>query len=742
MGEWLTEWNKHMLSSPTKKIGKKVTFSVQYSYYIAALLSLIIFVVVTHAWSLRISIPFFYTQDSIFSSTIIKSIMDTGWYTTNAYIGAPGGFILADFPMAENAHFIVIKLLSYFIHHYAVLFNVFYLLTFPTITLTALFVLKRMHLSYPFALAASLLFALHPYHFFRGEVGHLFLASYYVVPLAVWLSVLIGTNQIVLLSKGRGRLQWIGYFIACLLIGSSGVYYAVFSLFFMVIAGLIAGISHKKYLPILQSVSLCFMISITLIVNLLPSLIYHVQYGSNAEVAARASFESELYGLKITQMLLPIDQDRLPVLARLKNKYNSTAPLITTENRFSTLGLISSIGFLLLLGIILFGVNYSKEINLISQLNLCGVLLSTTGGFGTLFAYTLSPTIRSYGRVSIFIAFFSLYAFFFVAQTLTEKYALFKNGLFNWIFIFLILILGVFNQTNGSFATLQNKDVITDFNQDETVVREIEHLMPKGSMVYQLPYMSFPEHPPIVSMVDYELFRPYLHSHSLKWSYGAMRGRPIAVWQENVERLPISQMIKNLSYGGYNGIFIDRNGYTDRGVEIEQELKTLLNELPMVSDNHYSFFDLRAYTERLKKQESPSLWRKHIKQFQLQSHCSLSWGHGFYPLEHLNDSNWRWGRQKGVLKLANYSHQLIRVALRFKAFTNDSVFSNLLLRGDPILSTSLRVNHEGTSFFSVIDVPPGAHRISFSSDAVRVVAPGEPRQLYFRIQDFSWTIHG
>ena len=42
-------------------------------------------------------------------------------------------------------------------------------------------------------------------------------------------------------------------------------------------------------------------------------------------------------------------------------------------------------------------------------------------------------------------------------------------------------------------------------------------------MVYQVPYMAYPEEPAIVNMVDYDPFVGYLHSHDLRWSYGAMR---------------------------------------------------------------------------------------------------------------------------------------------------------------------------------------------------------------------------
>ena len=64
--------------------------------------------------------------------------------------------------------------------------NVFFLLTFPLVGLAAYLVLRRLTLSPNVAIVCSILYALLPYHFLRGE-GHLLLSAYYAVPLGAWL---------------------------------------------------------------------------------------------------------------------------------------------------------------------------------------------------------------------------------------------------------------------------------------------------------------------------------------------------------------------------------------------------------------------------------------------------------------------------------------------------------------------------------------------------------------------------
>ena len=53
-------------------------------------------------------------------------------------------------------------------------------------------------------------------------------------------------------------------------------------------------------------------------------------------------------------------------------------------------------------------------------------------------------------------------------------------------------------------------------------------------MVFQLPYVPFPENPPVQQMSDYDHLRGALHSRTLKWSYPTMRGRWGDTWQRAI----------------------------------------------------------------------------------------------------------------------------------------------------------------------------------------------------------------
>ncbi|MDQ1444664.1 MAG: hypothetical protein QOI20_1128, partial [Acidimicrobiaceae bacterium] len=137
-------------------------------------------------WRANLRVPFIYGGDANSHAMLFKAVMEHGWYEANPNLGAPYGQHFHDFPMADNLHLVVGKVLGLFTHSYALVVNVYFLATFGLAALTALWVLRWLGMSRPVSLVMSVLFAILPYHFMRGET-HLFLAAYYGVPLATYL---------------------------------------------------------------------------------------------------------------------------------------------------------------------------------------------------------------------------------------------------------------------------------------------------------------------------------------------------------------------------------------------------------------------------------------------------------------------------------------------------------------------------------------------------------------------------
>jgi phosphoglycerol transferase len=567
-------------------------------------------ILVMELWHADLDVPFTYTGDGIFANVMAKTIIDTGWYLSNPNLGLPGSYEMYDFPMADNLHFFLMKTLSLTGLSFAAVVNLYFLLTFPLSTLTSLLVMRRFGISAAPAVVGSLLFAFLPYHFFRGT-GHAFLASYYLVPLMVMVILWLYVEPCLMFSTRAGakpRLALLApksavSILVCVLVSSAGVYYAFFGCFLLLVAGL-ASLMHRRQIQVLCATGILIgTITAGCLANIAPGIVYTQQHGKNLAVKHTDHSQAEMFGLKISQMVLPLCNHRWPALAHLKQRYDSK--YFPTEAVAATLGAVGTLGFLLLL-VWFFYRRPSAALNHpltgLALLNMAAVLLGTVGGLGALFALLINPSLRGYNRICVYIAFFSLFAVAWCLDKLAQKMSTSLGGRVLFLGLCgLILVLGILDQTNRDFvpAYASAEQV---FKHDAEFVGRIERILPAGSPVFQLPYMHFPEAgigPG--QMQDYDHFRGYLHSRSLRWSYGAIHGREWDAWQATVGKKPLEEMLPLIAAGGFEGIWLDRGGYADSGAQAEATLLRLLNVEPVRSSNgRWLFFDLRQYMRREK----------------------------------------------------------------------------------------------------------------------------------------------
>lgn len=742
-------------------------------YVLAVVLCLLILTLIMQLWRADLRIPFTYTGDSLVYSTFIKGIVENGWHFHNPSIGVPGGLEMYDFPLPDNFHFLLIKFLSLFTSNHEVILNLFFLLTFPLTTLASLFVFRQFGISYLPSLFGSLLYTFQPYHFFRGE-GHLFYSAYYMVPLMVLIVLWVYQGRLQVIRRGDGKRgktifdfrNWRAIFslFVAIIIASTGAYYSFFGCFLLLVAGVLAIVRHRGIYPLVTALILVGVISFTTALNLSRSIIYLREHG-NPQSMARNAGEAERFGLKIAQMLLPITAHRVPFMAKLKHDY-SHAPL-TNENNNASLGLIGAAGFLLLLGV-LFNYRRTSEsgdendlLPILSKLNLATLLLATIGGFGSLFALIVSPHIRSYNRISIYIAFFALFAIVLLLEGFARRRVATRNGRIVFASALgLLLLLGVLDQTNKHFRP-DYKNLTAAYTEDQRFITRVEQTVPSQSMIFQLPYVPFPEFPPVHEMLDYDHLKAYVHSKSVRWTYGAIRGRYSDEWQKTTSFLPAPQFLETLAVAGFNGLYIDRFGYEDKGAKIESEFAKLTGITPITSDNgRLAFFPLVDYNNQVRNKYSEQEWL--AKKEAVFPSLMFYWRNGFWDLEYTQkgelpswippeentpqknlseqyvpEENWRWCAGRGEFHIYNRTDREIKVALEMSFSTVNKEYSDLTITGR-LHSDKLQINNEPRPYTMNLTVPPGHNVIEFASNARPVDLPTDPRDLVFRVNNFRF----
>ncbi len=714
-------------------------------YLVAAILTMLFVALTLKLWQADLHVPLTYYGEANYNAMLVKGILNFGWHVDNPAMAAPGELNLRDVPMMDNnLLFAMIKLIGLFTNDYGVALNLFYLLTFPLVTLSAMFALRQLGISRVSSLFASVLYSLLPYHFVRGQ-HHLFLSAYFLVPLAVLVALWLAMGKLSFVDtvSGKLRLNWrdpkfLTSAVVCLLISAGGTYYAFFTCFFLVIAGYVVTISQRNWRCMILPTAMIAVIFSGLMANLLPSVLYLRQHG-DTPIVRRASIDAELYSFRLSQLLLPVSGHRLALLAKLKAAFNQRQ--FINENDDATLGMIGLLGFVVLFGWLVirkpeFGRLETDGsgglLSHLSVLNLAAILLATFGSVGALVALVLTPKIRAYNRISIFIAFFSLTTVAWLLDKTAERFA--KSAARKIAFagcLLTVIVFGAFDQTSARFVPDYPKNR-AEYDSDQKFMRQLQVALPTGAMIFQLPFVSFPESPKVGRMFDYDHARGYLHTEGLRWSYGAMKGRDDEAWQKLLTAKPTSEMIEAVALSGFQGLYLNREGYSD--TKVETELEATLGKPQFVSDNgKLVFFDLRTLDSQLRAKYSEQFATKREEALHP---LLLVWVEGCAELEGTSENPYRWCSAIGELEITNGSAQARRVKLETAISTENE--ATLSISG--LLNEQVKTSKEPLAFSRSFTIPPGKHRIHFRSDARRVLAPGDFRYLVFKLSGFTITV--
>lgn len=163
----------------------------------------------------------------------------------------------------------------------------------------------------------------------------------------------------------------------------------------------------------------------------------------------------------------------------------------------------------------------------------------------------------------------------------------------------LVLVGGLYDQTTPLFIPPHEEQAKSD-RSDAEFVEAIEARVPAQAAILQLPPIPFPESGAVRGVTDYQPLRGYLQSRDLRWSYGAMKGRP-ADWQSALTGQPPQALLATAVAVGAAGVWIDRDGYPARAAALEAELgQRLFSGPPLESaDGRFSFFALGGYPTSL-----------------------------------------------------------------------------------------------------------------------------------------------
>jgi len=509
-------------------------------------------------WQRDFHVPLQYSEDALEYLMQAQGTIQNGWWWTHPHLGAPGVFHELSYPSNTNVDQAIVRAVGLFTTQPGLSLNVSWMLMVALSSLVMTGSLRLIGTSRAIAALAGVLYALLPYALSRN-IQHFSLAIY-LVPIPCVGALAIASGR-VRLSAGR----LLGLVLGCALVGFDYIYYAFFAVFVLLVATTIAVVRDRLAPDWRRGLLLVSAVVVTTAINLAPSLRLWAVDGKPLVIPPKTAAESELYGLKIRQLVSPVPDHPFPPFGRWETLERRAAFPSETENTSSRLGLVAAMGFLMLIGtLVVPGVRLRtanpEVVAAAAGLTLALVLFGTVGGFGSLFSLLVSPDIRAYNRVCPFIAFFA-----WVAVAMSLEAVKPQARLWRAVFVLAVLVLGIWDQL-GALAPLNRSHAATrtEWTTIEAFTRDLASRVPPGAMVFQLPLTTYLNDAGDGRMRTYDEIKPYLASPTLHWSYPAL-DNAVVRWQHAVARLPPRAMALALRDAGFRAIVIDRAGYADGG---------------------------------------------------------------------------------------------------------------------------------------------------------------------------------
>lgn len=567
--------------------------------------------------------PLYYDSDeAMLFYANIKGIFDNGWYFENRYLGAPFSQSLYDYSafFLMNVECLLAKLLHILFDDVITVFNVYYLLIFSLCGMISYLVMRCLLFRRWIATSFSVLFALSPYIIARN-LNHFPLTTCYFVPLSVLLCMWCFMPDEDYLKINRSffhnkRNPWTLLF-AVLIANNGEGYYQVFSCMFLLISGICSIIVTRRIKSACAALKTILVIFLAFITALVPTFVYHCSHGSNPMAVYRDPSSVEIFGLKICSFFIPVNSHGIGLISALIDKYYDNMLLIS-DNAYAYLGLAGIIGFIyailllfrlpkLIGGNSMDGVNYNSEQikYLLPRLIIVAILIATIGGIASLIAM-VTVIIRAFNRISIYILYFSLLLCALLAsEWIYDLKAVEKRNhigpFIRLCFVGFLLFLSVIDLMPSYGSNDARFECNIDMYKDnKELVSQIETMLDKDAMVWQMPYHQQPDSGVYRNeMPEKALFDPYISSHELRWSYGGMKFRESDAWGGYVSTLPLKTQIDALCTAGFTGIYIETRAYTDDELyELCSELSDILKVEYIESDNQlWRFYEMKSYVD-------------------------------------------------------------------------------------------------------------------------------------------------
>lgn len=523
-------------------------------------------------------------------------------------LGYPTGMHLPYFPTADTLPNLLAALFSQFTVEPFLPLNLVFAVSFPMTAVAALWVLKLTGTRGPLAVVGALGLTAIPYHWLRVE--HIYLSTMYSAVLGVGLALLVGTGAASRAVRTRDLKALLTMAAVAVLVGTGGIYYACFAIMLIAVAALYRAFLRDSWPDVLLSLIPALATVAALGAALLPGAIWSRAHPAIGEVATRAPVESVEYSGALTFAVLPGPTSDLPgtgfITRFVEDAYQQGRVIDTSgvlwnanSGSFFTAALLLAafVGALVAARRgVLHPVTTSRPNDV--SLGLALSLMATTllffvpWGANYLFALVVTPQLRGWDRLIPVLFTLVLVVTAVIWRTLVAR----AMGWRAWAVAALGLVVIVGDSVTPYRAVFDewSTNGLAERQHGLAYAEQLNAAIPGSCGVLQLPYVPFPEVPPVEALSAYGHALPALTNPEKSWSFGAVKDTQDSRWVEALGDDVSAADVAALKEAGFCAIHVDWRGYVEpRASELAAHLEGEFGAPVAVGhDGHWSAFAL------------------------------------------------------------------------------------------------------------------------------------------------------
>jgi hypothetical protein len=553
--------------------------------------------------------------DLYFTYGVVRGLLAHHWYLLNPDLGAPFKEDLRLFPLFDETHLLLIKIIGLGASDPILATNLYFLLGYPLAGAAAYLFLRLLGCRSPLSVPLAVSFAVLPWHLQRAP--HLFLASYWVVPLGLCLVHLVSTGRwdswADRLTLARRRLLIGGGVTAAITVGLGGIYYAFMLAFLIVIATTLRG-RRAWFGPsawLVGTLAGTTVVALGVTSWLAKQAATGVSYRS---AFARVPAESEIYGGRLVSLLLPWPGSRVPFMSGIRHRYDSGTLLTSQVSSWHGLIAVAGTWLLLIAGItkLLRGrqtlrqpTANDRSMDWLAGHTLLVCLAFVTTGLGAVFAFLVTPEIRGWDRFSVFVALFGTAAIGVIMQRALDRVSLPRRRAVSVMAACALGLVVVVDQTRP-LTPLSDDAMAASLTASKNAIAQVSVTVPRGCMVMQYPVFPFPGEPPRGSVSDYDQLIPYVATGAFRWSYGGVRGSLAGDWSGALDERSGSHLIAQVAASGFCVLEVLTGALSESQVRLASSLGGLVgNPIAVDAVNSRTYYDVRPARAKLLEAVGP-----------------------------------------------------------------------------------------------------------------------------------------